>query len=147
MGRTDASLPDLSPSPPLPGSVNPGLATRSLVLTHTVCLLARPRSLCGTSWKVTCFPSGGNARFERGLHAWSASFLPSSGLPSVLEASQNFYAQSQPGREAPISSSAPSLASTQPRYHLGYGNWLHLIQLWAAYPTAPPSLDPRQVLG
>lgn len=79
----------------------------------------------------------------------STSFLPSSWLRSLLEAPQNVHAQStwEAGSEAPTPSSAPSLGLAQPCYHLGYGNWLCLPQLWAPYSTASPSLDRRQVLG
>lgn len=57
-----------SPALPAPGAASlaqPRIC--SLVLTHTVFLLARPQLIFGTSWEVLCFPAGGNAWFERGL--------------------------------------------------------------------------------
>lgn len=64
----DTSFPAWSvpTSPPLQRVRGP--ATHfSFILTHTLRLLARPPAIFGTSCKMSCFPAGGNAWFERDL--------------------------------------------------------------------------------
>lgn len=79
-----------SPPPALPVPAQP--RTCSLVLTHTIRLLARPRFICGPSWKVACFPAGGIALFERGFLQWAEGpYLSEYLLPPLL------LAQKSPG--------------------------------------------------
>lgn len=70
-GKDHSFLPDLF-LPLLPCFACPGASTwaQPIILTHTICPVARPRFIFGTFWKVSLFPAGRNAWFERGLLQW-----------------------------------------------------------------------------
>lgn len=97
----------------------PPRLSHSLLLTHTIRLLARPLFIDGASWKVSCFPAGGTAWWERALlQEREGLFLPALSLPLSLVATPrppDVDAQNQPGRQARRLPSPPL-----PLPHLGY---------------------------